>query len=729
MTHLAAYGQSLVKYQSQVVKPASTYFHSRSEIRSSHHGGLRRSIRESAQRTEQNPYELNEEEQLEDYVFNEDVAKQLYQAYAFLPEIEQQVSEVKFANQDIAHIPDFEAVTREEVCRVSGRRALWERILMRALTECEAFQRAVIDEMHTPGLHHFNNIHFHEAWLMNVYPPGFYQSYDRTNDYLVYLEGSSWKMGDIVAAAQRFLEDLLEKHVQRALIAQQSSKVGGIVSSIPDKTTLAMATLFALAQVEKRTNHARADTKRVLSDLTAHLGSESGKALSVLYGIPNTASNANPTAASVPSRTIIDEFGEQALRMLKESSGLKDTSDYRPITLARDEALEQNIANAVPVEGTYDDGLGEDEGDEEVAGDEEREEVGGEEHFDFEGAPEERLLAEAVLKSWRMHPEVTLFYPWTTDEQEAFYFSTEPDDSMLGTALDTLPRASTAGFKSKTDVTLGTVSNVARQSSGFIAGRLQSRKEWEEAAEGVHSKKTVLADSVATLKEAMVSLDGNSLDEVESAIEEFRMLDSRPQEAADAEHGAAIFRFFCKTQMDENWWHVRKYFQAIAIHQGSPLPQHFEIDLMIVLAGIRTGIDDPLPLVLLVDYVLRDMWKHLATSSEPSTLMKALFNELTIFAYGTAINAYTLRSELGGKSPKIMKVWYPRLREWSSRCANVDCNRNLPSIGKVSGTQIRGIFSVGTRQARVGNRGLRSVLSVNRHSAYPCLYYILPYWE
>jgi len=49
-----------------------------------------------------------------------------------------------------------------------------------------------------------------------------------------------------------------------------------------------------------------------------------------------------------------------------------------------------------------------------------------------------------------------------------------------------------------------------------------------------------------------------------------------------------------------------------------------------------------------------------------------------------------------------------------------------PSV--IDMVSVRGMFSFGTLEARVGKRGIRAMVSKNRDHAFNCLYYILRYW-
>ena len=211
-------------------------------------------------------------------------------------------------------------------------------------------------------------------------------------------------------------------------------------------------------------------------------------------------------------------------------------------------------------------------------------------------------------------------------------------------------------------------------------------------------------------------------------------------------------------QLVDNWWHTRKYFQAVRyyleLHHGKQLPEAHEADLVLIVAAIRTA-RDPIPFVLLIDHVLRELWAALAkmtgSAGQSSPLLKILFNELTLFTYGTAVTAVVTRCDSTRNTVQFIKVrssitdsccvalpdqtltfdqdeWYAKLRAWSARCANIDCNRALPDAKALSGPNMRALFSVGTREARIGNKGFRALISNNRNYGYPCLWSVIRCW-
>lgn len=67
---------------------------------------------------------------------------------------------------------------------------------------------------------------------------------------------------------------------------------------------------------------------------------------------------------------------------------------------------------------------------------------------------------------------------------------------------------------------------------------------------------------------------------------------------------------------------------------------------MVILAAARWGLKEPSPSVILLDFILRELWRDVR-SKVPSTLfLRMLFEELTAFAYGMMIIGFFLRCEI-----------------------------------------------------------------------------------
>jgi hypothetical protein len=59
---------------------------------------------------------------------------------------------------------------------------------------------------------------------------------------------------------------------------------------------------------------------------------------------------------------------------------------------------------------------------------------------------------------------------------------------------------------------------------------------------------------------------------------------------------------------------------------------------------------------------------------------------------------------------------------YNPRCANDDCMRLLTHPSQILNKEVRQLMSVGTREARIGTRSIRSFVSTNRDFAYNCLF-------
>ena len=106
--------------------------------------------------------------------------------------------------------------------------------------------------------------------------------------------------------------------------------------------------------------------------------------------------------------------------------------------------------------------------------------------------------------------------------------------------------------------------------------------------------------------------------------------------------------------MEDNWFHVRSLLEALRV-EAEGRPEHdamvklidgAEKNFVATFSLIRCGSDDPMPWMLVVDGVLRSLWRSLCKkmpSSEPTRLQKKLFNELALWCHGTAVNAFVIR--------------------------------------------------------------------------------------
>jgi hypothetical protein len=153
----------------------------------------------------------------------------------------------------------------------------------------------------------------------------------------------------------------------------------------------------------------------------------------------------------------------------------------------------------------------------------------------------------------------------------------------------------------------------------------------------------------------------------------------RSDEAISADHNNQWFRMFCGFQMEDNWVHVRFLIEALRV-EGEERSEHDKIAklvsgaekvLVAVFALIRCGADDPLPWLIVLDGVLRLLWRQLglaSSSGEPTLVQKKLFGELALWCHGTAVNAFVVRlPHTNARYVKGQKLMV--------------CGRTKPSIG------------------------------------------------
>jgi hypothetical protein len=143
---------------------------------------------------------------------------------------------------------------------------------------------------------------------------------------------------------------------------------------------------------------------------------------------------------------------------------------------------------------------------------------------------------------------------------------------------------------------------------------------------------------------------------------------SRADDASTADSKLASCRVFCALQMEDDWVHVRFLLEALRV-EAEGRSEHGNIleyvngaekSLMVVFALIRCGSDDPMPWILVVDGLLRALWRSLckkATSSDPDPLQKRLFKELAIWCHVTAVNALATRLPAASMKGQQIIVW------------------------------------------------------------------------
>jgi len=142
--------------------------------------------------------------------------------------------------------------------------------------------------------------------------------------------------------------------------------------------------------------------------------------------------------------------------------------------------------------------------------------------------------------------------------------------------------------------------------------------------------------------------------EYKECIEWLTSVKKRSEKAEAAKSSDQWFRMFCGFQMEDNWFHVRSLLAALRVEaEGRPehdamvqLMDGAEKNFVVTFSLIRSGADDPMPWMLVVDGVLRSLWRSVCKnmpSSDPTRLQKKLFNELALWCHGTAVNAFVIR--------------------------------------------------------------------------------------
>lgn len=103
----------------------------------------------------------------------EEQARSLYHQYAFDVTLKENITDA------------IDQATKLDIMREDDWHNQWEHIVFTALLEEPSFQRVVLDQYLTPGLHDFNKLRLCKSWLMGIYLPGYYQFYDDVESGLV----------------------------------------------------------------------------------------------------------------------------------------------------------------------------------------------------------------------------------------------------------------------------------------------------------------------------------------------------------------------------------------------------------------------------------------------------------------------------------------------------------------------------------------------------------------
>ncbi|KAF2718600.1 hypothetical protein K431DRAFT_348579 [Polychaeton citri CBS 116435] len=339
---------------------------------------------------------------------------------------------------------------------------------------------------------------------------------------------------------------------------------------------------------------------------------------------------------------------------------------------------------------------------------------------DFEGTPEHSCLREVLRVKYGC--EKPVHYPGYAmlEDHETFRF-VDPQPYGNATKMTIVKKSAAAKDEEEEEEEEGeddaegrptNVASLVRQSSTFLSARMASQEELNEQVTYNASSANAIVDAAAQeVQRSIAAQDNLMMTDYENALTMLLNVRERPSAAANASHDEIV---------------------SVHVHRHKYLTiggTKFERDLAIVFAGIIGGFHQTLPFVLLVEAVLRGMWRApVRRCAETDSVLKPLFDEATLFCSGTALNACVTRcttASISLSAQDIGNKWFPRLRAFNPRCANENCNRNLPRGEDLDDHTIRGLFSVGTRQARIGHRCIRDMISQNRDFGYLCLYSIL----
>ncbi|KAN0089486.1 hypothetical protein V8E51_019746 [Hyaloscypha variabilis] len=186
------------------------------------------------------------------------------------------------------------------------------------------------------------------------------------------------------------------------------------------------------------------------------------------------------------------------------------------------------------------------------------------------------------------------------------------------------------------------------------------------------------------------------------------------------------------TIRDDDWWHVRRLLQMLAVecHFTPQDHRNFEQKLMMLLAAIEGGSTEAVIWFIVLEGILTKIAQH-AHQSHGKTdprLQEEVCRELVAFVHAVAFTSIALRHHwrrphIGKPSTDAANVqkWYTVF--WKARplCSDSECLRALPHPRVLFQDRSRELFSIGTCDGRSGLSKIRSFISTNRNTIYPCL--------
>ncbi|KAF2147497.1 uncharacterized protein K452DRAFT_354867 [Aplosporella prunicola CBS 121167] len=598
-------------------------------------------------------------------------------------------------------------------------REQWTDCISHALINDEYFQDLVIEHALTStSSYAFSDLNAkrNQSWLAGIYLPGFYH-----------------KFGNFSKGCDRFPPEVINQAIKSAVTTLEailsevaiSEGVAEEYQVMPRSRTTNefIATLFQKTQNEKHGNNMRMnlyDNLRAFGDATQSAELESSKSW-LMQKYRNTL-------IIRKADSLIDKFGSKAMEVLEECGKCPAVAQMPRLTeeeiamvkQLRDRSAkkeEQNKA-AKPMEPK---GKGESEAQTMV--------------------PEYQWLRMEVTRRYSR----PICYPrWgkplghilTVDQSY-------PHPKVKSSELE--------DFLEEETILSESTSDILKMADDILSGREVSYK----GAAALEPSPNIVSKCVEHINsETRRKLHKSSWDKM---IQELASITARPDEARTATITSSVFHGFRKTMMLDNWLHVRKLFQAITVHVSSQghdeggdnagndsgddtlqCCREAERQLVMVLAAIGTGAEDPLPWILTLDYVLCNNWRaiqarlhenHLNPDSPLLNVLIKIYNELVLFAHGAAIVAVLQRTH--SQQQRNPFAWYESIRKFNSKCADTDCTRLLPNpehIAEHQMSRIKTFMSVEACEARLGNCSVRSFISNNRQNGYNCLSELLAFY-
>lgn len=552
------------------------------------------------------------------------------------------------------HAPDDLEAGESTVGEPSEKQtAQWRSIITTALTCNSTLQRLMADERNSPGTHNFKDLRVSPNWLIGIYLPGFYHHFSSFNDgYDQVLKNivHNPSLGSLEFA--RFLIDIQINSLDQIASGEATSdERGNDVERQPTYPTRdAISQLFLLCQDEKTLNHKRVivadhlyDLEKLVEDIPA------AKLLGQRY-----------QEASIDDRdTLIDRFGKQALRCLPTWARSLEQTSMLDINVANDftEQVQAAASIAEDVEGVQDE-----------------QEVGrGSSRNLPQTAVVEGISKDVATYDDPLHLQslqATFDEKASKSTNRAFFYPNFKAPTINVLYFVKRPAQSLSQFDSQEGEPVP-VSDAAKAAAaaaaGFKRARMISSKDELESADTVAAPEAdkVLSDCKSYLNQLLN--DGEyhkrGFDDIFKVLSE---MTDRPEKAAKLEMGAEGFRGFSDLLMKDDWWHVRSFFKALiemlsiglnakAKASTAGTIQQFELEIAVLLSMIGGGANDPLPWVLVVEHVLRILWKtvmHMPICGEDDRRSKIqirlMFSELVVWVNATTVNAYVLRCKRRG---------------------------------------------------------------------------------